>query len=623
MAGISYTVLAVGGSGGAASPDGPQRERDRSGMVEQVNGWHQAKAVVVDHPAGRLVEQVRGQCQTMRDARGFLNEVFKKGDPDSSSFRLMRGEIMFSQWVSLMEEDYKKHAEDSGISLPENFSVSQIFGKAISARRINQPMLQAVLAFRKKGFTTCILTNNWLDDSTQRSSLAQLMCELRPHFDFLIESCRIGMAKPDPQIYKFMLDTLKASPNEVVFLDDIGANLKPARDLGMVTILVRDSDMALQELEKVTGVQLLKTEVAAPLPIPCHPNDMSHGYVPIKPGVHLHFVELGSGPAVCLCHGFPESWFSWRYQIPALVQAGFRVLAMDMKGYGDSSAPDEIEEYSLEILCKDMVTFLDKLGILQAVFIGHDWGGILVWSMALFYPERVRAVASLNTPFVPANPNVSPMEILKANPIFNYQLYFQEPGVAEAELEEDLYRTFKLIFRAHDEALFNLYNVCERGGLFVKAPKEPSLSRIVTEEDIRFYVQQFKKSGFRLRPFKSLRFEDRFALEGSIDNVASPPPCSGGKMESPKRILIPALMVTVENDEVLRPEMSKHMEDWGPNGDGHGDVGMWGKGCGPFSHCTILDPANPALAAFTHLSTVTCLTVGSLTRCTFLETVLV
>uniref|UniRef100_G1NVS8 Bifunctional epoxide hydrolase 2 n=1 Tax=Myotis lucifugus TaxID=59463 RepID=G1NVS8_MYOLU len=497
--------------------------------------------------------------------RGFLNEVFKKGDPDSSSFRLMRGEIMFSQWVSLMEEDYKKHAEDSGISLPENFSVSQIFGKAISARKINQPMLQAVLALRKKGFTTCILTNNWLDDSTQRSSLAQLMYELRPHFDFLIESCRIGMAKPDPQIYKFMLDTLKASPNEVVFLDDIGANLKPARDLGMVTILVHDSDMALQELEKVTGVQLLKTEVAAPLPIPCHPNDVSHGYVPIKPGVHLHFVELGSGPPVCLCHGFPESWFSWRYQIPALVQAGFRVLAMDMKGYGDSSAPDEIEEYSLEILCKDMVTFLDKLGILQAVFIGHDWGGMLVWSMALFYPERVRIIiSSLNTDFIFFSPLVYSMELhsTQNHPSFDSECWMQLVGVAEAELEEDLYRTFKLIFRAHDEIVVNTYNVCERGGLFVKAPKEPSLSRIVTEEDICFYVQQFKKSGFR-GPLNWYRNIDRNWKWG----------CKGRG----RKILIPALMVTAENDLVLVPEMSKHMEDWIPHlKRGHiKDCGHW------------------------------------------------
>ncbi|KAF5923533.1 hypothetical protein HPG69_006704 [Diceros bicornis minor] len=358
--------------------------------------------------------------------RGFLNEVLKLEAPGGSVACLLRGEITFSQWVPFIEEDCRKRSKNSGIHLPEKFSINQIFAKAISERNINHPMLQAALALRKKGFTTCLLTNNWLDDSPQRGSMAQLLCELRPHFDFLIESCRIGMAKPEPQIYKYVLDTLKASPNEVVFLDDLEAYLKPACDLGMVTILVHDTDTALRELEKVTGMQLLKT--AAPLPTPCNPNDVSHGYVPIKPGVHLHFVELGSGPAVCLCHGFPESWFSWRYQIPALAQAGFRVLAVDMKGYGDSSTPPEIEEYSMEVICKDMVTFLDKLGISQAVFIGHDWGGSLVWNMALFYPERVRAVASLNTPFMPADPNVSPKDFIKVNPVFDYQLYFQEPS---------------------------------------------------------------------------------------------------------------------------------------------------------------------------------------------------
>ncbi|OWK07331.1 EPHX2 [Cervus elaphus hippelaphus] len=295
----------------------------------------------------------------------------------------------------------------------ENFSIKEIFEKVLSARKINYPMLQAAVTLKKKGFTTCILTNTWLDDRAERGRLAQMLCELKPHFDFLIESCQIGMVKPDPQIYKF-----------VVFLDNFETNLKPAREMGTVTILVHDTDTALKELEKVTGVQLLQT--AAPLPISCDPSTVTHGYVPIKPGVRLHFVELGSGPVVCLCHGFPESWFSWRYQIPALAQAGFRVLAVDMKGYGESSAPPEIEEYSLEVLSKDMITFLDKLGISQAVFIGHDWGGMLVWTIALFHPERVRAVASLNTPFMPSNPKVSSMEIIKANPAFNYQLYFQE-----------------------------------------------------------------------------------------------------------------------------------------------------------------------------------------------------
>uniref|UniRef100_F7FMV8 Bifunctional epoxide hydrolase 2 n=1 Tax=Callithrix jacchus TaxID=9483 RepID=F7FMV8_CALJA len=483
--------------------------------------------------------------------RGLLSDAFQKGGLEGATTRLMRGEITLSQWIPLMEENCRKCSETSGISLPENFSVNQIFGKAISARKINRPMLQAALTLRKKGFTTAILTNTWLDDRAERDGLARLMCELKTHFDFLIESCQVGMVKPEPQIYKFLLDILKTSPSEVVFLDDIGANLKPARDLGMITILVKDTDTALRELEKVTRTQLLNTLV--PLLTSCNPSDVSHGYVTIKPGVHLHFVELGSGPAVCLCHGFPESWYSWRYQIPALAQAGYRVLALDMKGYGESSAPHEIEEYCMEVLCK---------GLSQAVFIGHDWGGMLVWYMALFHPERVRAVASLNTPFIPANPNVHPMESIKAIPVFDYQLYFQEPGVAEAELEQNLSRTFKLFFRASNETVLSVHNVREMGGLFVRSPEEPSLSRMVTEEEIQFYVQQFKKSGFRgpLNWYRNMERNWKWACK------------SLGR-----KILIPALMVTAEKDFVLTPQMSKHMEDWIPHlKRGHiEDCGHW------------------------------------------------
>uniref|UniRef100_A0A8D2EAY4 Bifunctional epoxide hydrolase 2 n=1 Tax=Theropithecus gelada TaxID=9565 RepID=A0A8D2EAY4_THEGE len=460
--------------------------------------------------------------------RGLLNDAFHKGGLEGATTRLMKGEITLSQWIPLMEENCRKCSETSEVSLPKNFSVNEIFGKAISARKINRPMLQAALMLKKKGFTTAILTNTWLDDRAERDGLAQLMCELKTHFDFLIESCQVGMVKPEPQIYRFLLDTLKASPSEVVFLDDVGSNLKPARDLGMVTILVQDTDTALRELEKVTGIQLLNTP--APLPTCCNPSDMSHGYVTIK--------------------------------IPALAQAGYRVIAMDMKGYGESSAPPEIEEYCMEVLCKEMVTFLDKLGLSQAVFIGHDWGGVLVWYMALFYPERVRAVASLNTPFIPANPNVPPLESIKANPVFDYQLYFQEPGVAEAELEQNLSRTFKSLFRASDESVLSMHKVCEMGGLFVRTPEEPSLSRMVTEEEIQFYVQQFKKSGFRgpLNWYRNMERNWKWACK------------SLGR-----KILIPALMVTAEKDFVLVPQMSKHMEDWIPHlKRGHiEDCGHW------------------------------------------------
>ncbi|XP_051051444.1 bifunctional epoxide hydrolase 2 isoform X2 [Phodopus roborovskii] len=470
-----------------------------------------------------LAGALRRTEEALELPRGFLTDLFQNECPEGPNAQLMKGKITFSQWAPLMEESCRKHSKASGNSLPENFSISQIFSQAMVARSINNPMLQAAIALRKKGFTTCIITNNWLDDSDKRGSLAQMMCDLSQHFDFLIESCQVGMIKPEPQIYTFLLETLKAKPNEVVFLDDFGTNLKPAHDMGMVTILVRDTDTALRELEKVTGTQ---------------------------PGIRLHFVEMGSGPAVCLCHGFPESWFSWRYQIPALAQAGFRVLAIDMKGYGDSSSPPEIEEYAMEVLCKEMVSFLDKLGIPQAVFIGHDWAGVLVWSMALFHPERVRAVASLNTPFMPPNPEVPPMEVIKSIPVFNYQLYFQEPGVAEAELEKNMSRTFKTFFRASDEmGLLTVHKATEMGGLLVNTPENPSLSKITTEEEIEFYVQQFKKSGFRgpLNWYRNTERNWKWSCKGLG-----------------RKILVPALMVTAGKDIVLRPQMSKNMENWIP-----------------------------------------------------------
>lgn len=200
---------------------------------------------------------------------GFLSKAFLRGGPDGPSIRVMKGEITFSQWVPFMEEDCRKCSKDCGICLPENFSIKQIFEKILSSRKINYPMLQAAVTLKQKGFTTCILTNTWLDDSAERGSLAQVLCELKPHFDFLIESCQIGMVKPDPQIYKFVLDTLKISPSEVVFLDNFETNLKPAHEMGMVTIFVHDTDAALKELEKVTGVQVTFQLCRVGFPVTC------------------------------------------------------------------------------------------------------------------------------------------------------------------------------------------------------------------------------------------------------------------------------------------------------------------------------------------------------------------
>lgn len=162
-----------------------------------------------------IVGALRRTEEALALPRNFLTDAFQQEYPEGLIEQLMRGKITFSQWAPLMDENYRKRSKACGGNLPENFSISQIFSQAMATRSINRPMLEAAVALKKKGFTTCIITNNWLDDSDKRGNLAQMMCELSQHFDYLIESCQVGMIKPEPQIYKLVLDTLKANPSEV------------------------------------------------------------------------------------------------------------------------------------------------------------------------------------------------------------------------------------------------------------------------------------------------------------------------------------------------------------------------------------------------------------------------
>ncbi|KAM9382250.1 bifunctional epoxide hydrolase 2 [Phaethornis superciliosus] len=484
--------------------------------------------------------------------RNFLREVMLAGGSESPCAKVLRGQITLCQLFSEVEQGCQQRATTLGTPLPPNFSVARAFEEMAAKGMVNAPLLRAARVLRRNGFKTCVFTNNWLDDSAGRVFTATLLTLLHRHFDLVIQSCRLGLQKPEPQIYTYVLDTLQVKPQQVIFLDDIGENLKPAREMGMATILVRDTETALKELEELSGVQLLTQE--EPLPASCDPSDITHGYVPIRPGVQLHFVEMGHGPVVCLCHGFPESWLSWRYQIPALADAGFRVIALEMKGYGESRAPPDIEEYSQEQICKDLVIFLDKLGIPQAVLVGHDWGGAVVWNMALFYPERVRSVASLNTPYRPTNPSGDIVEKLKSYPNFDYQFYFQEPGVAEAELERDIGRTLKVLIRSTRQedrlpGAPSIQGVQERGGLLVGFPESPPPSQLLQGPVLQYYIQSFQMSGFRgpLNWYRNLRRNWRWALSARD-----------------RQILVPALMVTAGKDPVLQPSMSKGMEEWIP-----------------------------------------------------------
>jgi pimeloyl-ACP methyl ester carboxylesterase len=229
-------------------------------------------------------------------------------------------------------------------------------------------------------------------------------------------------------------------------------------------------------------------------------------------GIRLHLAEQGRGPLVLLCHGFPESWYSWRHQLQALADAGFHAVAPDMRGYGLSDRPPEIDRYSMFHLVGDMVGILDALDEKQAVIAGHDWGAPVAWHSALMRPDRFRAVIGLSVPYRPRG-SVAPTTVMPqtADAAF-YQLYFQTPGIAESELEADplvslrriLYSGSGDVHRknpggAHNPggAPISVGMVPRSGGFLTRMPDTDNLPQWLTENDLRFYADQFRQSGFR------------------------------------------------------------------------------------------------------------------------------
>jgi len=227
-------------------------------------------------------------------------------------------------------------------------------------------------------------------------------------------------------------------------------------------------------------------------------------------GIRLNIAEQGKGPLVLLCHGFPESWYSWRHQLDALAAAGFRAVAPDMRGYGKSDAPEPIDQYTIFHLVGDMVGVLDALEAPNAVIVGHDWGANVAWQAALMRPDRFRAVVGLSVPFRPrAKARPTSLMPRTENAQF-YQLYFQEPGLAEAELGRDPRAAIRnMLFGASGDGVAAAraaaasgggasVGMVPKGGGFLQGPGAPAtLPAWITEGDIDFYGAEFKRAGFR------------------------------------------------------------------------------------------------------------------------------
>jgi pimeloyl-ACP methyl ester carboxylesterase len=223
-------------------------------------------------------------------------------------------------------------------------------------------------------------------------------------------------------------------------------------------------------------------------------------------GIRIHLVEQGEGPVVLLCHGFPEIWHSWRHQLSALVEAGFRAVAPDMRGYGDTESPEAIDQYTLLHLVGDMVGVLDALGVETAVIAGHDWGAPVAWHAALLRPDRFRGVVGLSVPFIPRGQVfTSPKTPATEDAVF-YQEYFQAPGVAEAEYEQNIRTSVRsaLYSLSGDfpggQALLNADSVgmvSRNDGLLARMVDPPSLPSWISEAEVDVYVAQLSRSGYR------------------------------------------------------------------------------------------------------------------------------
>ncbi|MFB7123110.1 MULTISPECIES: alpha/beta fold hydrolase [Kitasatospora] len=221
---------------------------------------------------------------------------------------------------------------------------------------------------------------------------------------------------------------------------------------------------------------------------------IKHGEVVVN-GVRLHYAEQGEGPLVLLLHGFPESWYSWRHQFAPLAEAGYRVVAPDQRGYARSEQPERIDAYTLLHLVGDVTALIAALGEEKAVVVGHDWGAPVAWAAAALRPDLVRGVAGLSVPPLPAGPGT----LSAARENFGegfYQIYFQEPGRADAELAADVKSSLRRILCGiQPDGEPRPWIVPEGKKLLDTVPEPESLPDWLTDEDLDVFAADYARHG--------------------------------------------------------------------------------------------------------------------------------
>jgi pimeloyl-ACP methyl ester carboxylesterase len=271
-------------------------------------------------------------------------------------------------------------------------------------------------------------------------------------------------------------------------------------------------------------------------------------------GVRLHTVEAGESgaPVVVLAHGFPELAYSWRHQIPALAAAGYHVLAPDQRGYGRSTRPADIGAYNVADLSADLIGLLDDVGADKAVFVGHDWGAQVAWGSAQLHPDRLAAVVGLSVPPVP-RAQTPPTQAFRAifGENFFYMLYFQQPGVADAELDADPAKTLRRVIFGQgatgDQAAAMRMLRPGPEGLIERIPEPDGLPSWISADELDHYVAEFSRTGFTggLNWYRNM--DRNWEIQGDLTSAA---------------ITLPAMFIGGTDDLVLgfmRPDRAKEV----------------------------------------------------------------
>jgi len=235
-------------------------------------------------------------------------------------------------------------------------------------------------------------------------------------------------------------------------------------------------------------------------------------------GINIRLAMMGEGPLVIFCHGWPESWYSYRHQLPAVAKAGFKAVAYDVRGYGESDKPHEIEAYSMRNMTNDVIGIIDALGYDTAITIGHDWGGPIALNTAALNEDRITATGTLSVPFMGRGP-MPTLDLWKEiyQDRFFYQLYFQKEGIAEKEFESNLSKALFITYTNSDGRGMKFNFEKGQSGLIPQKTKDSTFLEGMevfedfpdwfSKEDLEYFVSQFEISGLR-GPFNRYRAQN-------------------------------------------------------------------------------------------------------------------